>query len=469
VISIEKVVEKVKCFIQEHNLIDRGDRVLLALSGGPDSTAMFHILQSLKDELGYELLTAHLNHQLRGSDADLDEHFVRDLSEKYGIPFYSKKVYVKEIADKSGKSVEDCAREERYRFLKEIARKEGCTRIATGHTAGDQVETFILRLIRGSGLLGLSSISPVREGYIIRPLLSLWRDEVMQYLDANSIPYRIDKSNRDLSIPRNRIRHVFLPFIKELFNRSIDEVIYRTVELLTRDSDYLEKLAEQELDQKETEFGFVFDRDYFLNLPLAVSSRVIRKAVLECGAEYPPTYERIDSVYETIADKAGSATVQLIEDVVFEYSSGKVRIARESVCSFIENKAKLQIPGETGIDEGNAINVEIVDSVDEFKEGLLYCCKNAIKPPVYARHPEEGDRFKPLGMEGHKKVYEYLAERGVPLWERGVAVVLEDEGGIIGVMGHIIDERVRVVEGCGDIVIFRHSKRKVESDGENKI
>ena len=234
-----KILAKISSTIKHYNLIAKGDKILIGVSGGPDSVCLLYILNSLKKDLGISLHIAHLNHLLRGKESDKDSEFVLELAHRLGTPATLKAVNVKKLADKS--SLEEAARTERLHFLFETAKKIKADKIALGHNKDDQSETILMRLLRGSGTLGLSGILPKRkiEGWtVIRPLIETERKTIEGFLTSNKIPYRKDSSNLKTIYFRNRLRHKLLPLLAQ-YNPNIKEILSNTAQSLALDYDYL--------------------------------------------------------------------------------------------------------------------------------------------------------------------------------------------------------------------------------------
>ena len=233
--------DKVLSFAAREGLLPPGSRVLAAFSGGADSTALVHLLAVGLPELGLAVRACHINHRIRGEEADRDEAFCRRFCGELGIPFLSAAADVPAIARREGLSLEDCARRERYRLLESLA--EPGELIATAHTMTDNAETLLLRLCRGSGLRGLGGIQ-ARRGNIVRPLLECTRADTEEYCRRNGLPWMEDSSNRDIAHSRNRVRHNVLPQLRQL-NPSLEETLSRSMALLARDEDYLASQARE--------------------------------------------------------------------------------------------------------------------------------------------------------------------------------------------------------------------------------
>ncbi|MGH9461790.1 MAG: tRNA lysidine(34) synthetase TilS, partial [Vicinamibacteria bacterium] len=245
------LLPKVEHAIRRFDLIRPGERVLVAVSGGPDSVALTQALAELAREHNLELRLAHLNHQLRpGSDAD--EAFCVEWAERLELPIATHRIDVALEARSSGCSIEEQARNSRYRFLGATAARWDCHRVAVGHTRDDQAETFLLRLLRGAGIRGLAAMGPVSSlnmlpNGLIRPMLDVTRSEVLAFLGSRRLPYRQDPSNEDRSIPRNSVRHETLPFLAARHNPNLVATLARTTDLLRDDEDWMEQEAARAL------------------------------------------------------------------------------------------------------------------------------------------------------------------------------------------------------------------------------
>ncbi|HEX5911555.1 MAG TPA: tRNA lysidine(34) synthetase TilS, partial [Rubrobacter sp.] len=275
--------------IKAEELIERGERVLVALSGGPDSMALLAALFHLREHLKVELAVGHFDHQLRENSAD-DAEFCRRVAEGLGLPFHGGRGDVRALAKNEARSVEDAARSARYGFLAEAAGAEDCSVVATGHNADDQAETVLMRLLRGSGGSGLRAMhgrgrfpmKGARDLVLVRPLLETERSEIERYSREENLEPRDDTSNTSLEFTRNRLRHEILPRLREL-NPAVDQALRRAARSLSRDEDYLEAEAETQL--RQTESDGVIPRERLLSLHPALAVRVLRMAGRRRGVQ----------------------------------------------------------------------------------------------------------------------------------------------------------------------------------------
>ncbi|MCE5210659.1 MAG: tRNA lysidine(34) synthetase TilS, partial [Deltaproteobacteria bacterium] len=232
------MLKKVYQTIEKYDLLERGDRVVAALSGGPDSTALLAVLGRLARKMDLTLIVAHFNHGLRGRESDADEKFSRDLAKQMGLPFCPGKMG--DIKNKKGVSPEDFYRRQRYDFLEKVAKDHRAQKIALGHNLQDQAETVLLNLLRGSGLEGLKGFLPKRDGKIIRPLMEISRTEIISFLNKAGIAYRQDSSNENVIYLRNKIRRELLPYLKEKYNPRIEENLAQMAQILRVEDEFIQ-------------------------------------------------------------------------------------------------------------------------------------------------------------------------------------------------------------------------------------
>jgi len=285
----QQLPERVLHFIQKHHLISREQPLLVAVSGGPDSVCLIHILANLQEKLGVKLHIAHLDHQLRGADSAADAQYVSDLAQRLGIPATVEQRDVKAFKTQQRVSLEEAAREVRYAFLAQVAGSIGASRVAIGHTADDHIETILMHLIRGTGTRGLRGLepstrwpSPPSRLTVIRPLLEVTRQETADYCHNHRLAPRLDASNLSLSPLRNRIRHQLLPLLQS-YNPRIAEALLRTARVVGDDLAYLDKEVARlwgEVIQKQ-EDTITLDKKRFLELPSALKRYLLREAIEE--------------------------------------------------------------------------------------------------------------------------------------------------------------------------------------------
>jgi len=279
----QKFADQVLDTIQAHGMIIPGERVLIGVSGGPDSIALAQVLTDLEKDLDIRIGLAHLNHMLRGSDALADEAFVREFAGEHSLDLVVEKKNIAELAKKQRLCVEEAGRNARYDFFTRLASEKGFDRVALGHHRDDNVEQVLMNLVRGTGPSGLRGIPPVRQEKFIRPMIRISRADILAFLDEINQTYRIDGSNEDTSYLRNRIRHRLIPFLETQFNPDIKTGIARMSGIIEQEDNFLEQMAQTALDNATT--GRVKEQ-IELSIPeinrldRALGARVIRAALL---------------------------------------------------------------------------------------------------------------------------------------------------------------------------------------------
>lgn len=326
-LSQKSIDHKVLAFIKKNGLIHRNDTIVLALSGGPDSICLFYVLLKLKDILNFKLLACHYNHMMRGEESYNDEEFVKKICRKEGIEC----IIGRQKAEEKLKN-ENEAREARYGFFKKILEEGRGVKVATAHTQNDLAETFLLRLVRGSGIKGLLSIPPLREKKFIRPLLSIKRSEVEKYLSENSISFRVDSSNKDIKITRNFLRLKVIPLLEQI-NPSVITTISSSVESITDDYLFLENESEKYFNKIAVvnENKVLIEREEWLKLHPAMRRMVLRRAISLVGELLDVTSKQLGEVTEVIEKGEGGKFKTLPHSLRVELSSGNIHIYRHKI------------------------------------------------------------------------------------------------------------------------------------------
>lgn len=270
---------KVLDTIKKYNLIEDRDKIVLGVSGGPDSISMLDILNKIKNEglIKFEIVVAHINHMIR-EEAIEDEKYVQQYCQKDGIEYYCKRIDVQEIANNNKIGTEEAGRKARYDFFDEILQKTNSNKIGIAHNKNDKIETIIMNMLRGSGLSGLKGIEPIREEKYIRPLIECDRDEIERYCEENKLEPRIDKTNFENEYTRNKIRNIVIPYIKQEFNPNIIETVNRLSEVITEENDYMDKIAKETYNRiliERTEKQIILNLKEFNNQEEVIKNRII--------------------------------------------------------------------------------------------------------------------------------------------------------------------------------------------------
>ncbi|MHB8908739.1 MAG: tRNA lysidine(34) synthetase TilS [Syntrophales bacterium] len=457
-----KIVRKT---IEYFRMLEGGDHLLVAVSGGPDSVALLQALFRLSADYRLRLTAAHLNHGLRGDEAKREQEFVSRLCAGMGITCISKTVNMHVLWRGSGKSLEEIGREERYRFLFAAAEACGARKIATGHHRDDQAETVLINLIRGSGPEGLKGIRPVRDGRIIRPLLNVRREEILEFLNREGLAYVVDSSNLNPMFLRNRMRSELIPELARRFNPRIVEGLSHMAEIVRREDDYLQAAVREILRQwgivpaaVETHVPIA----PFRELHEALQGRIIKcllEALSPSGSGIG--YRHIEAVLTIARTQSRRHTsLHLPCLICAEREGGVLRISRVSSRQARPNTRSegtrpsgysyaVEVPGMVQLTAiGRSVRFEVLDrpGLEEMKNQptVAFMDLERIEPPLILRNHLPGDRIEPLGMAGMKKVKSYFIDSKIHSLLRNKIPLLVDDRSVVWIAGERISDRVKV-------------------------
>lgn len=318
--------EEVLKTIETYNLIEKNDKIVIGVSGGPDSICLLHVLYGLKEKLGIEIVVAHVNHMLRDV-ADLETEYVQSFCKKLGIECYVKKADILEISKTQKKGTEEVGRQVRYDFFDEVAKKTNSNKIATAHNSNDRAETVILNILRGSGLSGLKGIEPIRDNKYIRPLINTDRQDIENYCNDNKLEPKYDKTNNENIYTRNKVRNTVIPYIKKEFNPNIIKTINRLSSLATEENEYLQAITKQEFESlliEKTE-NIILDLHKFNSLNLVIKRRLILYTINEVlhttnGIEKV----NIDDIIKLCKNNIGNKYLMPIKEIKVYVKKGKI-------------------------------------------------------------------------------------------------------------------------------------------------
>ncbi len=443
--------------IRRFGLLDKGDKVLVACSGGADSVALTAALLELRNEYALRLALAHFNHRLR-PNAAADERFVIDLARLHGLPLYLRREDIRAHARTSRKNLEEAGRERRYAFLREAADRIRADRIATGHTLSDQAETVLMRILRGSGPSGLAGIAPCLDGRIIRPLIEVERGEIEAFLRKRKLSYRRDETNRDLRYLRNRVRLRLIPYLQKNFEPRVVRQLGRLAEICREDEDAWEKMTHSRLSRTliQDNKGLFLDARKLSALPPALGRRGIRTYFRKIKGDLRGlSFRDVEAVRLLAEGKEAVLPGGLI------LRREKSRIGRTTkalppldVEYEWDGRGELAIPGIGLTFGGKRIPADRAKRLrsDDERRALLDAAK--LRFPVFVRGRRDGDRYRPLGAPGRKKLKEIMRAKGVALAERDRRPVFLSAGEIVWVPGLPVAEAFKVTPATRRIFVI---------------
>jgi tRNA(Ile)-lysidine synthase len=438
---------KIKDTIRRFGMLEPGSRAVVAVSGGPDSVCLLSVLHALSPELKISLHIAHLDHMFRGRESAEEANFVEKLAAKLGIPSTIEHIDVPSYCREQGLSPQAGARYVRYLFFERVAQASRAARIATGHTATDQAETFLMRLLRGAGAAGLSAIPPVR-GNIIRPLIEATREEVLEYLRSAGLSYVTDPSNAKPFYTRNRIRLELMPVLQR-FNPHVEERLASEAGLLRDENEaidaYLETIMESIITQDED--VLILRRDEFNALPRAFRRRIFRTTIALAGRKTSKlSLVQIDEALAFMAASQTGRSLDLPGGLIVGREYDRFTISSARVVK--DFSYALAFPGTTHIPElGLDVETRLREDGEELPDGENNLWQAAfdydkISPFLTVRNRRPGDTFCPSGMGGRsKKLQDYLVDTKVPQRRRNMVPLLCAGADLIWVVGHRTDFR----------------------------
>ncbi|MBE9547553.1 MAG: tRNA lysidine(34) synthetase TilS [Proteobacteria bacterium] len=456
------MLNKVKETIKKHNMLAMGNRIVVAVSGGPDSVALLKVLSMVSGKYRLSLVAAHLNHGLRGEESNSEERFARELCESMGIAFESKYIDVPSLIKGEKRSPEDVCRDVRYNFFKKVREKYKADKIALGHNLDDQAETVIMKFLRGSGMGGLRGILPMRDGIYIRPLISVTRDEILTFLKKEGMEFVTDSSNVEDIYLRNRIRNRLIPELRENYNPGLEENLDHTADIIRVEDDYIKTAVEDVL----TTWGVDRNQDDIrVNIPElvklheAIQRRVIKTLLQNCSHQKKGIgYLHVKSVMDLITGGSPNGILNLPFDLEVrrEYDLLVISKTKTPVGRNHEFHYTVEIPGTVNIKElGIKATFDLVDSVPTLNfdtDRTVFMDYENISFPLIIRNMKPGDRIQPFGMNGTKKVKSFFIDEKTPKNRRKEIPLLVDQKSVLWIMGMRLSERARITDKTTRVV-----------------
>ncbi len=445
------LLKRIRAALDDGEWLREGGTLLVAVSGGADSVCLLHALHELAPDMGLEPVAVHLNHRIRGTAADEDAAFVAETAQRLGVPCRIGACDVPRKARREGVSLEMAARDARYRFFARVARKCGGAAVATAHTRDDQAETVLLKLARGAGPGGLSGILPdtVIHGLrVLRPMLSIDRPEVLRYLRDRGIAWREDESNRDTGFLRNRVRHEVLPVLTQTLNPAIKDVLARTGEILREENAWLNALAAAILADCRMPGGEgtpALDLSRLSAHALSARRRVLRLWLHAAGLPGEEAdFAAVDRLEQLCSKRQGTRAVPVGSGWLARREYGTLRLERTHVAPPPFRRA-LEMPGETllvqpplrvVVERGVGIAKPRGTRPGELPARASLAPAAVGRKRIYVRSWRPGDRIRPLGMTGSRKLQDIFVDAKVPVALRHDVPVIECGGEIVWLPGY---------------------------------
>ncbi len=480
------MINKIKETIREYKMFQKGDRILVAVSGGPDSVCLLSVLYELKKEFGYRLYLAHLNHGIRKEEAGADVNYVKRLSRRFNLPVYISKMDVPRIAKEKGDSIETAAREARYHFLTGIASKKGINKIALGHNRDDLVETFLINFLRGAGMAGLSGIPAKRKIYlandkknieIVRPLIRIRRDEITRYLNERKFRPRLDSSNLEVFYRRNKIRWKLLPFLEKEYNANIKDVITRTARIFEKENlfwkNYLSGILKEIVTKKNSK-TIHLDVKKLLSQEEAVQNRAIQEVLKQFAGDLKGfNYEHIMAIRELCRKEKGRKFLVLPREIQVVKDYRKLILEKYRLNSDSSYEYPVKIAGtnflfhrsvrlkadikthDKDLFKKHVNNLKLIPPGEKFESMFD---RDKLDLPLTVRNRRPGDKFQPLGFNSYIKLKDYFINKKISRLDRNsIPLLVDTRKRIIWVMGYEIADWAKVTENTGNILRVKYS------------
>ena len=446
---VQKIINQAKKTISRYQMVNPGDLVVVAVSGGPDSVCLLDLLNTLANGFKFRLCVAHYNHGLRDKEDPLETELVQNLAESMKHPFFTEQASLLKMGVGS---IEEKARDARYQFLEKVRQLCHGHKIAVGHHLNDQAETVLMRLLRGSGISGLSGIPPIRENIIIRPLIEVKRDDIEAYLKARELPYVFDSSNLNTRFLRNKIRASLLPNLLE-YQPLFIEHLAQLSKILKEDDLYLTSEAEQWIEKQvkqKSDGDLSIPLPSLAKLPQAIKSRAIRILLKKIGSGLRNIdYGHIQSISRLAESKKSQAMLDLPNGLVVQRIYDTLLFCAGEHADLKAFCSELTGPESFHIEQVNQTITfqEVQGNVlpkNESSQWTTFFDADKVRFPLFVRNFRPGDRFIPLGMKGHKKIKDFFIDLKVPSSTRASTLLLTSKKEVLWICGYRIDERYKV-------------------------
>lgn len=457
---------KVKKFIEENELLKNCSKLLLGVSGGPDSLAMLNLFYDLKSEFDIEIAAAHLDHMFR-EESEAEANFVENFTTERNINFFRRKVNLPQIISETGDSAEAEARKQRFEFFKKVMKTNNFDLLALAHQRDDQAETVLLNLFRGSGLNGLSGIQPQSQFdgiKVIHPLLKLSREEILNYCNEHELKPRFDSSNEKNIYSRNIIRNKILKIAESEINENVKKVIARNSKLFRSENEFLNKLAVskyKKLLKKESKNRIIINFAEFKKVDRVLQRRIYRHIYNILNNNLDDLYlNHILEIEKLIASSQSGRGIDLSAELRVEISySDLIFSKRDFYNQGISDKIKISLKEKNKATDKVFIKSSLKKRKDfSFKEDKLQAAfdYDKLNLPLYIRSRKKGDKFRPLGMDGHKKVKDILIDEKIPKFKREkIPVVVDSRDNILWLAPYKMSDEFKITKETDKVLILK--------------
>jgi len=437
-------------YIAQNNLFNYNDKILVGVSGGADSIFLVHLLKELK----FKFAIAHVNFKLRKKESDLDQIFVKQLAQKIQVPFYTTNFETVEYAQNKGISIEMAARDLRYKWFEELKNEYKYNYIATAHHSDDNIETYLLNIIRGTGIRGISGILPKRN-QIIRPLLFTNKTEILEYLTIRNINFRIDLSNNETIYQRNKLRNIIIPELEKI-NQSVKKNILENIRI----NHEIEQIYQEAILRQKINCVNYENETIKINIAQLEKLKPLKTYLYEFLKPYNFNFDIVLEIITTLNNTSGkqffSATHKLLKDREYLIIS-KIETSNKSNEYIITDIRNIILINKGFKDELKLkMNLQTKEAEINIPKNnnFAYIDYEKINFPLRIRKWETGDSFIPLGMKNKKKISDFFIDKKINIFEKEKIWILEDNKHIIWILGHRIDDRVQITKQTKKYFIF---------------
>jgi len=455
--------------LNENTLINNNDKLLLGISGGPDSLTMLDLFNKIKDEYNLKIVVFHLNHLFREEAAD-EADFVKRICEERNIDYVIKRFDVPAYVKENNLSPEEGAREVRFKYLKKIYDDKNIDKVCLAHNKDDNIETILFNIFRGSGTRGLIGIKNSIDLFgmkIIHPLLVYYRSEIMDYCKINDLSPVFDPSNDSNLYSRNRIRNNILPMIEDQINPNVKNSLIRLSNVITEDYDFIDNHAQdsfKEILLKKNGDRYIFKLDEMKKLHNAIIKRVINKVLFDIKGNIDNFYyKHYNYIIEFIENNKTGDLLELPDDIKLKISYNKLLIYKGKIEMNNSFDISIDSEGSYKLPFKQKVTVEIVNENLDWKnyqnDNVCLIDFEKIKFPLKIRNRKDGDRFIPLGMSGHKKVKDFFIDKKSPDYLRDkIPILFNNDGTLIWICGYRMDDRFKIKKSSKKILLIRYHK-----------